>query len=329
MDEQGLCRAITSFQGLLQSSKRLDRQDHVATALGLLFAMWCAFRVRREFGFDDDVNTTALVQPAELPEVDAVQDAAKRLLAAARSNDQAGASKALADMGVPALCPALPDQIIRIESVARSVPGRARLVLLVELSLFSAEIGDYARASEYAAEIRALSPSGYELYNVCTVEGLIAQSLGLHDEAIKLLESALSACLQDEYTSLACGVRGLNLMLVEKLLDCGKVAEVRKHLCECKDIWRSFRVQIGGWVSLIDEGARPNFHECVTLQAMNEPGFRLLMQYARARFIDEQSNQADSKVRPTMSPAEIAMRREKLREEYRRCKNERFGPDQI
>jgi len=228
-------------------------------------------------------------------------------------------------MGVTALCPVMSEQLARIELVARSVPGRAQLVLLVELSLFAAEIGDYARASEYVSEARALGPSGYELYNVCTVEGLIAESLGLRDEAIRLLENAVKACLRDEYTSLTCGVRGLNLMLVEKLLDHGEVGEVRKHLRECKDIWQSFRVQIGGWVGLIDEGVRPNFQDCGTLQAMNEPGFRLLMQYARARFIENEPSQSDSRVKPTMSPAEIAEKREKLREEYRRGQ---FGRDQ-
>jgi hypothetical protein len=291
--------------------------------------MWCAFRVRSELRFDDGVNTGALVQPVELPDVNAVQGGANRLLSAARSSDQSGVSEALAEMGVLALCPAMPDQMTRIESVARSVPGRTRLIPLVELSLFATEIGDYARANEYTAEARSLDPSGYELYNICTVEGVIAQSLGLHDEATKLLESAVRACLHDEYTSLACGVRGLNLMLIQKLRDFGKVAEVRKHLCECKNIWQSFRVQIGGWVSLIDEGVRPNFHECMTLQAMNEPGFRLLMQYARARHIDKEPSRTDSMVRPTMSPTEIAIRREKLREEYKRSKNEQSGPDRV
>jgi hypothetical protein len=61
---------------------------------------------------------------------------------------------------------------------------------------------------------------------------------------------------------------------------------------------------------------------------MNEPGFRLLMQYASARFIDEESSQTDCGIKPTISPAEIALKREKLREEYRRYKNRQLGPDE-
>jgi hypothetical protein len=61
---------------------------------------------------------------------------------------------------------------------------------------------------------------------------------------------------------------------------------------------------------------------------MNEPGFRLLMQYASARFIDDESSPTDSRVKPTMSPAEIALKREKLREEFRKHKNEQFGSNQ-
>ncbi len=327
MDEPGLCKAINSFQGLLKLRKRLGPRNGVAAQLGMLFAMWCAFKVRRHLGFDHRTYPTKLTEPAELLDVEAVQEAATRLLAAAKSKDQAGMSTALADMGVSALCPVISEQIARMESVARSVPGRAQLVPLVELALFAAEIGDYASASKYCSEARGFDPSAYELYNICTVEGLIAESLGLHDEAIKLLDSAVRACLRDEYTSLTCGVRGWNLMLVEKLLERGKVAEVRKHLCECKDIWQSFSVQIGGWVSLIDEGVRPNFQDSVTLQAMNEPGFRLLMQYARARFIEDEPSQTDSMVKPTMSAAEIAEKRKKLREEYRRNMNGQVGPD--
>jgi hypothetical protein len=327
MDEQGLCRAIESFEGLIQSSQRLGRQDNVAKTLGLLFGMWCAFRVRMHLEFHDYAYEAAPVQLVELPDIDAAQRGAKLLLHAARSEERAEESKALAAMGISALCPVMSAQLTRMESVARSLSGRVQVILLVEVSLFAAEIGDHARAAELASEARTLGANAYELYNVCTVEGLAAESLGLSDEASKLLENAVSACQRDEYASLACAVRPLNLMLVEKLLDRGKVADVRKHLCACMDIWQSFRVQIGAWITLIDEGITPDFRSR-TLEAMNEPGFRLLMQYASARFIDEESSQTDCGIKPTISPAEIALKREKLREEYRRYKNRQLGPDE-
>lgn len=327
MDEQGLCRAIESFQGLIQSSQRLGRQDDVAKTLGLLFGMWCAFRVRMHLKFYDYAYGAAPVQLVELPDIDAAHRGAKLLLHAARSKNRAEESKALADMGISALCPVMSAQATRMEALARSLSGRVQVIPLIEVALFAAEIGDYARATELASVARNLGAHAYELYNVCTVEGLAAESLGLYDEAIKLLESAISACQYDEHASLTCAVRPLNLMLVEKILDRGRVTEVRKHLCGCMDIWQSFRVQIGGWITLIDEGIRPDFRSR-TLQAMNEPGFRLLMQYASARFIDDESSPTDSRVKPTMSPAEIALKREKLREEFRKHKNEQFGSNQ-
>ena len=121
MDEQGLCEAIETFHALIQSSERLGRQDNVATALGLLFGMWCAFRVRTHLEFDDCAYETTPVQLVELPDIDAAQRAAKLLLHAARSKDRVEESKALADMGISALCPVMSAQVARMESVARSV----------------------------------------------------------------------------------------------------------------------------------------------------------------------------------------------------------------
>jgi hypothetical protein len=88
-------------------------------------------------------------------------------------------------------------------------------------------------------------------------------------------------------------------------------------------VWQSFRSQIDVWISLIENGERPNFQESAMLRSMNEPACRLVMQYSRARALEEGESTPQSTV--PMSPAEVMARRERLREAFRRNRDRSAG----
>lgn len=341
MSEGELGAAVKSFEGVIRASEQVNQKgNRMAATLGTFFAMQCAFKVRtylRTFGGEDDHGgtrgATTEGHPLDcgiLPKFVAVHDAAERLIAAVGSKNRSGIMNGLTEMGVLALCPRLSQQFMRMEYVARSVTGRAQLIPFVELSLFAIELGEFEKAWKYVMEARSLDPSSYELYSLCVVEGVIAVNAGRHREAVQFLEKSINACQRDEYSSLACGVRGPNLALVEELLDNGQRVEVLRHLLQCKDVWQTFRPQIDIWISLIESGERPNFRASGMLRAMNEPGYKLLMQYARAISMEEEASSANSNAVPSLSPAEIAARRERLSAEYKRHRdastNDQRGP---
>ena len=172
-------------------------------------------------------------------------------------------------------------------AVARSASGRAQLIPFVDLSLFALDIGDFERARAYVTKARSFDPVAYELYNLCVVKGLIAINAGRHREATQYLEKSIAACQIDECASLACGVRPPDLALVEKLLDGDHRAAVLRHLLDCKNVWQSLGPQTDLWINAIESGEKAHFRESGMLKAMNEPAFRLLMQYARARSLED------------------------------------------
>jgi hypothetical protein len=330
--------AVKDFEEVIKASERLSAKGtRLSAILGTFFAMWCAFRVRRSIEVcegdgikkpvEGGANDSQLEENTALPNPGVVHSAGEDLIAATISKDFDATARALAGMGVLDLCPIISRQFTRMELVARSMPGRAQLIPLVELSLFAVDAGEFERAAKYAAECRGFDPAAYELYCLCVVEGLIAMNAGQDREAIRYLERAMGVCQRDEYASLACGVRGPNLALVEKLLDGGHRVEVLKHLLECKNVWQSLRPQIDVWISLIEGGERPNFHESPTLRSMNEPACRLIMQYSRARALEEGSSVglATPQSSVPMSPAEVMARRERLHEAYSRSKERPEG----
>lgn len=329
MNEAELRRAVKEFEEVLKASERLrEKGTRLAAILSTVFAMLCAFRIRRNIEASGDpikdsaegaATYSQSEEPWALPKSDAVHKAGESFIAATISQDYDGAASVLAEMGVIELCPSISQQFARMELFARSATGRAQLIPLVELSLFAAEIGEFERAAKYVTEARRFNPTAYELYNLFLVDGLIALNAGQQRKAIQLLEQSIGVCQRDEYASLACGVRALNLTLVEKLLFGGHQVEVLKHLLECKNVWQSSRAQIDVWISLIERGERPNFHESAMLRSMNEPACRLVMQYSRARALDEGESTSQSTL--PMSPAEVMARRERLREAYKRYKD--------
>jgi tetratricopeptide (TPR) repeat protein len=330
MNEAEVRSAVKDFEEVIKASERLSAKGtRLSAILGTFFAMGCAFRIRRHLGVcgentineqtEHAFNDSRFEERWTLPKPDAVHNAAERLIAAAISQDYDVAANTLAEMGVMDLCPGISQQFARMEFVARSVKGPAQLIPLVELSLFAVEMGEFERAGKYTAEAHSFNPNAYELYNLCIVEGVIAMNAGQQRQAIQFVEQAIGACQRDEYASLACGVRAPNLALAERLLDGGHRVEVLKHLFECKNVWQSFRSQIEVWISLIESGARPTFQESAMLRSMNEPACRLIMQYSRARALDEGESTPQSTL--PMSPAEVIARREQLKESYRRYKD--------
>jgi hypothetical protein len=113
-----------------------------------------------------------------LPKHDAVERAARELFSALESESRIGISTALEEMGVFSLCPILEQHFPRMEVVAGRLVRRARLIPLVELAHFAAEIGDYGKAQKYTQKAHVFDPNSWELYSLCVVEGLIAFNAG-------------------------------------------------------------------------------------------------------------------------------------------------------
>jgi len=295
--------------------------------LCVFFAMRSAFSIRERLGIRDEDQVEAAadnalvefdhVDQVELPTHEAVQNGAQKFITSVTADNRAGMLSALEQMGVFALCPLPEKQLSRMELVAGGVVGRAQLIFLVELSLFAAELGDYERSSRYALEARAFGPSSWELYSLCVVEGLIALNIGRVDEAIQCLARSMSASQTDEYASLGCGVRAPNLVLAEELLERGERVEVLRHLLQCQDVWQFLKPQIDKWVGLIEDGEIPDFQESGILRAMNQPSYKLQMQWMRACSLGEGPGSAAPKPTIPKSPAEALAGRERLRAEYK------------
>jgi tetratricopeptide (TPR) repeat protein len=328
-NEAGLRREVLSFENLLQSFDRLrDRSERassdgyqIAYTLCELYAMLCAFKIRLQIAPTEEPEAHSTLEvaggclgsPGELPPHGTVRKAAQALFKAVALSDKTGVSGALEKMGVLSLCPMPGKHFSKLELAARNLTGRAQLIPLLELSLFAAELGDYERARKYAIEAREFNPTAWEAHNLCVVEGLISLSVGNIEEAIQLLSSSINACQTDEYASLSCSVRAPNFHLAQKLLVRGHRVEVQRYLLECKNVWQLQSPQIDEWVSLLERGELPDLPEGV--QAMNEPAYKLRMQWMTACALNEQRGKSTPP--RSKSPAEVLAGRERLRAAYK------------
>ncbi len=343
VDENSLSAAVKDFERLIKSSERPFMGDSRLThALCVFYAMRAAFAIRAILDYDarerllgidsSSANYPTVLRETALPRLDIVHNAVQTLHAAATSHDRAGTVSALRDMGVLALCPMPEQQLSRMELVAENVVGRPRLIFLVELSVFAAELEDYRRAGRYALESRALNPSSCELYNLCIVEGLVALSAGQTREAVQHLDKSLTACQADEFASLSCGVRAPNLSLAEKLLEIGERIEVLRHLSECRDVWQLLPRPIDKWISVIEGGGIPKLQTSRSIRALSQPSQKLAMQTVRAHFLDNEADLTKQRSDVPMSRAEVLARREKLKAEYNRHRDtptdDRNGPSE-
>jgi hypothetical protein len=250
-----------------------------------------------------------------LPTSDEAKSPARKLFPAVASGDTGRILSALEGMGVLALCPIPKQQFSRMERIAQQVIGRARVVFLVELSFFAAEIEDYARASKYTSEAHEFNPVGWELYSLSVIEGLAALNDGKVDEALWFLDKSISACLTDENSCLMCSMSPANFLLAEKLLERGERNEVLRHLLYSKSVWGILGPHIEEWIRLIEGEGRPDFTAGGHWLCTNPPGARLAMQRRHARFID--SGQDLAWTSALQSRDQVIEAVERMREEYK------------
>jgi len=318
-----------AFEALLPLTKRFEGDTHIAYTLCQLYAMMTALRIRAciplpievdtESATDAEVEATSEDMGSRpggrrtLPKSKTVHAVANELFAAVAKEDSAGIFSALERMGVLALCPKPEQQFSRLQHTAAWLAGRAKMVALVELAIFAAELEDYERAGKYAVEARAFDPISCELYNIRIVEGLIELQAGRTDAAIQALAASIDACMTTEYACLECGIRAPNLALASKLLELGEREEVLKHLSSCKDVWRVLRPQIDQWISRVEGGELLDFTGFDIVRGMTQPAYKLGWQWDRARLPDDDERASN----PPMSVSEVRATSDALRADYK------------
>ena len=321
-----LLEAVSDFERVVRSSEDLCKGGkRLARLLSVYFAMRSAFSIRAILGLRDDCLAEAMdeagmdwgVEEESLPTLDAVRSATQRLFAAVASNNKVATVSALEEMGVLSLCPIPDEQLSRMERLAAHVAGRARLVFLVDLSLFSVELGDFDAARKYVTEAWGLDPSAWELYNLYMLEGLFALNAGEIDEAVRYLDRSLNACQIDEHASLNCGIRAPSFLLARKLFERGELSAVLKHLLDCKNVWQFSRMPMSNWIDLIECGKTPDFEDSEIVNGMNQPSYQLDMQWMRARSLEATKGPGPPSPIP-QSPAEVVTARKKLLEDSSR-----------
>ena len=300
MNEPALRRRASSFERLFKSFERLlklserafEGGSHVARTLCELYAMMTALQIRACLDQADGIQSVSTIMwkdpqvhlgtQEELPKHDVIERAARELFSALELQSRIGISTALEEMGVFSLCPIPENQFMRMEVVAGRLIRPARIIPLVELAHFAAEFGDFGRAQKYTQEALAFDPTSWELYSLCVVEGLIAFNWRDVHGAIWQLEKSINACQMDENAHLASAVYGPNLALAQKLLEYGERIEVLRHLMQCKDVWHLFRAHFDKWITQIEGGETRDFLASEVFQEMNQPSYRLKVQWMSA-----------------------------------------------
>jgi hypothetical protein len=291
-NEREFLERTSDFERVVKTSvKYCDASSHLSRLLGVLFAMESASLIRASLEAAGDLSEAAEdlreFERGSLPELDTVRRAVQRVTAAVASNNRVAVITALKEMGVFALCPIPDKQLWRMERVAKNVSGRARLVFLVELSLFAADTGNYDALRKYVIEAWSLDPNGWELHNFCTFEGLFALEAGSLDDSVRYLEKSLRACQADEHTLINCALRPPNFLLAQRLLERGARDPVLRHLVACKTVWQRSWMPMEKWINLIESGRTPDFDDSEGLKGMRLPSCRLDLQWMRARSLEK------------------------------------------
>jgi hypothetical protein len=326
MMESGLRQELENFSGLFKTfelllsyRRRLNMaDDHLATALCNLYAVWSACEIRGYIGSIGGLETASIQEGNEkssetnvvLPQYETLKRFTQDLLDAVAIRDKIAVSAALKEMGIFALCPA-PEQLFsRMESATSRINGRAQQVFLVELSLFAVKVGDYERARTYIQHVRTFEPSSRELYDICVLDGLIALNDGKIGEAVQCLARSMKACQADVDASVKCSLLFPNLELAKKLLERGERQAVLNHLLDCHNVWQRHRPQIEEWIHVVENEGSPDFHFSEAVGKAGQPAYRLNIQWMRVCTLETQQGpiQPDSQ----MSPAEVLAGRERL-----------------
>jgi hypothetical protein len=234
-----------------------------------------------------------------LPNPDIVQSVAPKLFDAVLSNDRSGTVKTLAEMGVLVLCPPQEQMFARLEFCAGHVIGRARLIVLVDMAIFAAELEAYERARKYLAETQALFPGASELHDIHTIEGIFALSAGNKAEAMRYLYESIRVCQEDDFARVTSSSRLPNLKLAKMLLLHSERTAVVAYLTQCKQVWLYLARQIDSWIATIQSGEKPEFLLRGILSGMDRPEARLQSQIIRASFLGDTLESPRSGVRST------------------------------
>ena len=95
---------------------------------------------------------------------------------------------------------------------------------------------------------------GNAIHQANTVLGLIALEEDQIDAAVTYLDASARTPGSSELTSM-----GPNMLLAQKLLECGRVRAVLNFLDRCKRFWKLHFGKIWMWKLAIRRGIRPNF----------------------------------------------------------------------
>ena len=286
MDTQAVERKIVELRAVIKT--RLPQQSdarRVAVALRELYATKSAAEIllslhglcpeRIDSARDlAQAHDKYHIQP-HLPSVGAVENATPRLLNAVASRDWNETVVALTEMGMFELFPTDVKVFNRLELRVGCVNGRARLIPLVELALFAAELGAYERAVAYVSEANTLGPEPPELHDIHTLFGLMALAAGDTEEAKRRLAQSTRVCREDEYARITCGIRPFNLELAKKLLQCEESSAVLEYLTECKEVWAYEAKRIDTWIEAIHNGREPYFFAPSARSALDRPAARI------------------------------------------------------
>jgi|SRR5581483_5448338 len=244
-----------------------------------------------------------------LPQPSVVRKVGPKLCDAVNSNDVVAAADALRDMGVLALCPDIEVQLKRLEFSVGSVIGRFRLLPLVELAIFAAEVDAVNKVSDYLSEAYTLSPTAAELHDLHALSGLVAVRRGNIKDGKRFLLDSVRVCRVDDLACLSCSLRPINLMLADKLLDIGETETVVKYLAQCLSIWRNDESTVSEWIASIRKGQKPSILRAGPQRLMNEPVVRMRMTILKGELLS--ASPMDTKTEAGYSGVQSLLREHK------------------
>jgi hypothetical protein len=136
------------------------------------------------------------VTPLLRPE--SIKRAAGRLRSALRIGDENAILEALLSLGVFDLFPSPETAVARLERACMQLFGTARMLAMVELAVYAAELGINKTAARCVAEANALDPGRGELHDLYSVAGSIAMNEQRITDAVRDLIRSVSVADENE-----------------------------------------------------------------------------------------------------------------------------------
>lgn len=146
-------------------------------------------------------------------------------------------------------------------ALARTTEPESRLYRLDEVAKLAFNVGEFAKAEKYAAELLAFASQnpndekyGPALHDGHMIMGRLALRRNSVAEARERLIAAGKTTGGGTLTSF-----GPNMSLANDLLNVGERQVVIEYLRLCKNFWSGPHVPIDGWIGLIESGRKPDF----------------------------------------------------------------------